>query len=527
MVDADVDIDPNRPRRVVAVAILFLCLTRIAVALRLYSKVFITRTVTSDDKLLCLLQAVFTVFLVTEILGVVHGTGRDATQITPEDRRKALQYFFAGELLYLLTTILLKVCVGILLLRIAIVPTHVWILRALLLSTLVFGFLYLFLVAFQCRPVHVFWDEGPRTPGHCFSKTVVLGTTFTAATLNCIADWAFGILPLFIVWSLDLRKKTKLLVVLLLGFASIASIPTIIRAVTVPSVLSEGNFLRETANFAIWSTVEPGIGITAACAPSLTPLVRQLCGRRQREEQGRGPWRTRSLPTIELTGVTSETTDTMSKNFFRGSLSRSEPSQSMEMPRLRFDDFTYESRISGPESRSCRPTPNRNRASWTFPLRSGSGSSSSSSSGSESCTATAGKSATASVGVLPEPPSSGIMKTMEIELSYEDRTWTKQGRMMPRDECILRPHSLSGFRRLTSGEVPLLPDIDSNNLSPLSADFDLESGFGSTMFRHSSPPEASWQWSDSSGTRETSEHTLGMPSPTEQSRQDNGQLGDS
>uniref|UniRef100_L2G1A4 Integral membrane protein n=1 Tax=Colletotrichum fructicola (strain Nara gc5) TaxID=1213859 RepID=L2G1A4_COLFN len=255
MVDADVDIDPNRPRRVLAVAILFLCLTPIAVALRLYSKVFITRTVTSDDKLLCLLQAVFTVFLVTEILGVVHGTGRDATQITPEDRRKALQYrtavltsnvqyFFAGELLYLLTTILLKVCVGILLLRIAIVPTHVWILRALLLSTLVFGFLYLFLVAFQCRPVHVFWDEGPRTPGHCFSKTVVLGTTFTAATLNCIADWTFGILPLFIVWSLDLRKKTKILVVLLLGFASIASIATIIRAVTVPSVLSEGNFLR-------------------------------------------------------------------------------------------------------------------------------------------------------------------------------------------------------------------------------------------------------------------------------------------
>lgn len=86
--DADVDIDPNRPRRVLAVAILFLCITPIAVALRLYSKVFITRTVTSDDKRLCLLQAVF---LVTEILGVVHGTGRDATQITLEDRRKALQ----------------------------------------------------------------------------------------------------------------------------------------------------------------------------------------------------------------------------------------------------------------------------------------------------------------------------------------------------------------------------------------------------------------------------------------------------
>ncbi|KAF5527168.1 hypothetical protein CGCA056_v001524 [Colletotrichum aenigma] len=184
MVDADVDIDPNRPRRVLAVAILFLCLTPIAVALRLYSKTFITRTVTSDDKLLCLLQAVFTVFLVTEILGVVHGLATTKRNYRTALLTSNVQYFFAGELLYLLTTILLKVCVGILLLRIAIVPTYIWILRALLLSTLVFVFLYLFLVAFQCRPVHLFWDEGPRTPGHCFSKTVVLGTTFTAATLN-------------------------------------------------------------------------------------------------------------------------------------------------------------------------------------------------------------------------------------------------------------------------------------------------------------------------------------------------------
>ncbi|KAF6845509.1 integral membrane protein [Colletotrichum musicola] len=523
----DVDIDPERPRRVLAVAILFLCLTPVAVALRLYSKIFVTRAVTADDKILCLLQVVFTTFLVTEILGVVHGTGRDATELSPEDRRAALKFFFAGELLYVVTTILLKVCVGVLLLRIAIVPRHIWLLRLLLLSTLVFGVMYLFLVGFQCKPVYIFWDQGPRTPGHCFSRDIVLGTTFTATTLNCIADWAFGILPLFIVWSLGLRTKTKILVVILLGFASIASIATIIRAVTVPSVLSKDNFLRETANFALWSTVEPGIGITAACAPSLTPLVRKLRGKLKREgASDRGIWRTRPLPTIPFSGATIS----MSKKYAKASLSRSDPPSSMEMPRLRFDDFTYESRISGPQSLRSgrRPGPPRSRASWTFPMRAGTGSSAASAAGSEvSHQSTPSQSSAVSAGGSPllEPPAEGIMKTMEFELSYEARTWAGREAKTPLDDRLLRPCVLAEMRRLTSGEASLL-HVSNGGLSPLSAEFDLESGFPLTTFRHSAPPEASWRWAEDTGQED--EAGLSCPTPAFlDARDSNGQLGDS
>ncbi|KAK1674649.1 hypothetical protein BDP55DRAFT_729655 [Colletotrichum godetiae] len=216
----DVDIDPHRPRRVLAVAVFCLCLTWVAVPLRIYSRLFLTRVFTLDDKLICLVLITFTAYLLTDIAAVLHGSGHDAVEIPPEDRRIALQLFFAGELLYLITTILLKVCVGLLLLSIAIVPLHIWTLRILLCSTFLFGSLYFILVIFQCRPLHVFWDVGPRTPGSCFSTSVVLGCTYTLAILNCLADWTFGILPLLIVWSLHMRLKTKLLVILLLGFAS-------------------------------------------------------------------------------------------------------------------------------------------------------------------------------------------------------------------------------------------------------------------------------------------------------------------
>ncbi|KZL74170.1 integral membrane protein, partial [Colletotrichum tofieldiae] len=286
----DIDIDPSRPRKILAVSIFFLVLTWIAVPLRVYSKICLKREFIFDDKLLCLTQAIFTTYLVMSIMGVVHGQGRDATEITPEHRRIALQYFFSAELLYIITTILLKVCVGIFLLRIAIVPTHIWILRITLLVTFLFGTGYLILVGFQCRPISKFWDESPRSPSHCFKTSIVLGTTFTAAILNCIADCTFGLLPMFIVWSLHMRRKTKALVSILLSFASMyvirhpvstyASIATIIRAITIPSILSEGNFLRDTTYLAIWSAIEPGIGISAACAPALRPIARQINNRR-------------------------------------------------------------------------------------------------------------------------------------------------------------------------------------------------------------------------------------------------------
>ncbi|OHF03599.1 integral membrane protein [Colletotrichum orchidophilum] len=476
----DVDIDPNRPRRVLAVAIFCLCLTWIAVPLRIYSRLFLTRVFTLDDKLICLVQVSFTAYLLTEIAAVLYGSGRDAVEILPEDRRIALQLFFAGEILYLITTLFLKVCVGVLLLRIAIIPLHIWTLRILLCSTLLFGSLYFFLIILQCRPIHVFWDVGPRTPGSCFDTGVVLGSTYTLAILNCLADWTFGLLPLLIVWSLHMRLKTKLLTILLLGFASIASIATIIRAVTIPGLLSQENFLRDTAYLSIWSNIEPGIGITAACAPALSPLVRHILGKRQRQAYERGIWRTRELATITNNTMTRPERSGRPHEF------RSDDS-SKDVLRLRFDDFSYESRISGPQAPTRTAPPPRSRASWAYPLRRGSGAGPAI----RTADATLATSTVSSGGAAAEPPSSGIMKTMEFQLSYEARMWTRRGRMIPRDESMtLRPSTIAEMRRVTSGEVPLLH----GGRSPTLQEYDVEVGYTRSSFRHSSPPASPWEW---------------------------------
>lgn len=91
--------------------------------------------------------------------------------------------------------------------------------------------------------------------------------------MNASADWAFGILPLFIVWDLQLNRRTKALVVGILAFAAIGSTATIVRMKYIHNLINGPDFLWATTDVAMWSTIEPGIGITAASMATLRPLL--------------------------------------------------------------------------------------------------------------------------------------------------------------------------------------------------------------------------------------------------------------
>jgi hypothetical protein len=94
------------------------------------------------------------------------------------------------------------------------------------------------------------------------------------AAVNAAADWAFGTLPFFIVWDLKMKLKTKLLVVGILAFAAIGSTGTVVRMFYLHTLMDGPDFLYATTDVALWSTVEPGIGITAGSIACLRPLFR-------------------------------------------------------------------------------------------------------------------------------------------------------------------------------------------------------------------------------------------------------------
>ncbi|KAF5500107.1 hypothetical protein CGCS363_v006205 [Colletotrichum siamense] len=259
----------DRSAQVIAVAILFLVLTWLAVGLRIYCRTSLVRCIGNDDKVMGILLVLFTVYLGLQVYGGTRGIGLLDVDLTPQKKLESLKLWWILELLNVCSTCLLKISVGYFLLRVAIERAHILTIWLLIAGTVVFGTTYLLMVAFQCRPVPTYWEQGPRTPEKCWPQQVILIMTIAATVINTSADFIFGTLPWFIVRSMNLPLRTKILVV------------------------------DETTNFAIWSTVEPGVGIIAASIATLRPLYKLVATKVRRTNSSgfrNDQWRQRQQP---------------------------------------------------------------------------------------------------------------------------------------------------------------------------------------------------------------------------------------
>ncbi|KAI4602327.1 hypothetical protein KJ359_009567 [Pestalotiopsis sp. 9143b] len=78
------------------------------------------------------------------------------------------------------------------------------------------------------------------------------------------------------VWEVQLKRKVKISVAIILGVGVIASSATLVRLRYLLHYSDPDNYLYSVADIAIWSVVESGIGIIAGSAPSLRPLLKYI-----------------------------------------------------------------------------------------------------------------------------------------------------------------------------------------------------------------------------------------------------------
>ncbi|PTB39269.1 uncharacterized protein TrAFT101_007944 [Trichoderma asperellum] len=266
----------DRSGQMLVLNIIFMTLTTITVALRVYCRGWVVRSFGVDDHLMVVTWISFTAYLISQQFGLSYGTGKSRDLLTDSDNRNALLTWYVCELFYVFCTCVVKVSVGFFLLRLSVDMKHIWILRLSMASTAIFGAAFFFVGVFQCNPISTYWEIYPGFEGRCIPERTIVIMNYVASCLNCIADWTFGILPGFIVWSLNMPMKSRILVIGLLGFAAIASTATLVRYKYVDSLSDGPNFLFATVDIANWSTVEVGIGITAASLATLKPLFKLI-----------------------------------------------------------------------------------------------------------------------------------------------------------------------------------------------------------------------------------------------------------
>ncbi|KAI0177903.1 hypothetical protein BJ166DRAFT_600519 [Pestalotiopsis sp. NC0098] len=270
----------TRGPQVAAVTYVFLIMSTIATVLRVYCRGRVIKAFAMDDWLAVAAQFFFIVFCAYEITGFIYGTGQHNSNLSAEQLPKAMQMWWTCEPLYVLCNMSIKASIAIFLLRICVAKIHRIIIWIVIGVTELYSFAFFMLFVLQCRPTSLFWLRFSSNPpsGTCLDPSVVTNAFYGYSAISCVTDWTYSIMPIFLVWSLQMDRKVKISVAAILAAGVIASSATIVRFPYLHFLNDTDDFLYSTSDIAMWSTIETGLGITAAGVATLRPLLKTFFG---------------------------------------------------------------------------------------------------------------------------------------------------------------------------------------------------------------------------------------------------------
>lgn len=147
------------------------------------------------------------------------GSGKHVTDptLTLEETYIGLKGWYICEVMYAPTGALVRTSVALFLLRVARERIHRWILWVDLAVYWSVSIMFLFVVMFQCEPLSYFYDQVLGAKGKCLPSDIVPNVTFVHSAFGALCDLVFAALPIAMLWDVQLNKRTKAVVALLLG----------------------------------------------------------------------------------------------------------------------------------------------------------------------------------------------------------------------------------------------------------------------------------------------------------------------
>ena len=150
--------------------------------------------------------------------GVVRGgTGKHVGSISLEEGELSLRAWYICEVMYSPITVLVRTSICLSLLRIATRPLYRWIIYVNLIVVWIISLVFCFIMVFQCSPISHFWEQLEGKPGQCINPNIVPDATVAHSCVSAVSDWIIGLLPIALLWNVQLNRRTKATVAILLS----------------------------------------------------------------------------------------------------------------------------------------------------------------------------------------------------------------------------------------------------------------------------------------------------------------------
>ncbi|KAF2790392.1 hypothetical protein K505DRAFT_340454 [Melanomma pulvis-pyrius CBS 109.77] len=243
-----------------------LTLSTASVAMRLYTRARITRTKLGIDDWFCLLSYFLSItFSGLMIKSYTLGIGRHMWDTPPQWIPHAFKYFTFGQYVYLVLSGTIKLSFLFFYHRIFSPQTmsklfiNVGIVFVCCANT---GLL--FSTIFSCTPIEHAWNI--MVPGHCFDPKIL---PYLSGGLNTATDLYVLVLPMSLLWGLNLSIARKAKLIAVFGLGAFACIASIVRLAMTPILSSSLDATWNISRIALWAVIEVNVGIICA---SLTLL---------------------------------------------------------------------------------------------------------------------------------------------------------------------------------------------------------------------------------------------------------------
>ena len=210
---------PTRAPQIIATAITCSVLSTVLVTLRLYTRGRINRAIGWDDYLALLTLPFSISYSVLLCVATRHGMGLHARDMSEALREEYQKWIFIASCIYLPSLLGYKMSILCLYVRIFDVSRGFrWATWGAMFVTAGYLFSNFWTQIFGCRPIAKYWK--PDMAGHCIRT---LEADYGYGSLNFITDLIIFILPLPMVWRLQLSRRDKigLSVVFMIGSVSV------------------------------------------------------------------------------------------------------------------------------------------------------------------------------------------------------------------------------------------------------------------------------------------------------------------
>ncbi|KAH6977609.1 hypothetical protein EDB80DRAFT_826136 [Ilyonectria destructans] len=272
----------DRRTSIFGLNIALVILSILAITSRLSTRAFIVKNVGAEDVLIAIAFLFGLTLSTLYMLSTRYGEGLHIEYLEPVNVPIYTRVMLSQGLIYGLCQMFIRLSYLSLYLRIAPHKTYRLVLYVSMVLVSAFGIAVSVVPMLLCLPFKKLWQLD--IPGQCINISAFY---MFITTTNIVFDIAIYIMPLHILWSLNLPKRQRIGLVLVFGLgflvlvASVFRLVILVRLLYAPSYrgdvdLDRGDNTWTTVESLNWSSVEIHLALVLSCTGTFKILIQRF-----------------------------------------------------------------------------------------------------------------------------------------------------------------------------------------------------------------------------------------------------------